>query len=76
MFLPVFVVRIGGNGVQLYRYILVNRLCNTYNVMLCCNDYKLHHFSFRLCCVFFVSQDYRVGRLRVVVDLTMFVFLL
>jgi len=29
-----------------------------------------------LCYVFFVSQDYRVGRMRVVVDLTMFVFLL
>lgn len=76
MFLPVFVFGSGGNGVLLYKYILVNRLCNTHFVVLCYNDYRLHNFSCRLCYVFFVSQDYRVGRLRVVVDLTMFVFLL
>ena len=76
VFLPVFLVRSRGNGVQLFEYILVNRLCTTYFVVLCYNDYRLHNFSFILCYVFFVSQDYRVGRMRVVVDLTMFVFLL
>jgi len=76
VFLPVFVVRIKGNGLQLYKYIVVNRLCNTYFVLLCYNDYRLHKFSFRLCYVFFVSEDYCVGRLRVVVNLTMFVFVL